>query len=370
MGEGDLLRDGRGRVVRYLRISITDRCNLRCRYCMPPGGVPYLSPGRVLGYEQIVDLAGLLVSRGVDKIRVTGGEPLVRRGVGDLFAMLGGVPLRELTLTTNGLLLEEHAQELARAGVRRVNVSLDSLRPDRYREITGTDGLQRVLGGIHRAKELGMGVKINTVVMEGVNRGEAADLLRFAMERSCHVRFIELMPHAHNAHLHRALYVPAGEVLRSLRRALPVEELDRDAGAGGSSTERMYRVRGTRATFGLISPLSRHFCDRCDKIRITPEGGLKVCLFGDAISLREGLRRYREGEGPGPLMGTVSAALACKRACHDLACGSAPSRTGVPLGKAADAAPGGTADAGAAPGTAEDSGAGRGAGLVMHRTGG
>jgi cyclic pyranopterin phosphate synthase len=323
---------------------------------MPPGGVPLLPPGRILGYEQILDLAGLLASRGIEKIRVTGGEPLVCRGIVDLFAGLGGLPLRELTLTTNGLLLEEYASDLAGAGVRRVNVSLDSLRPDRYREITGADGLGRVVRGIERAGELGMGVKLNTVVMEGCNRDEAERLLRFAMERSCHVRFIEVMPHAHNARIHRGLYVPVGQVLRDLRRALPVEELEQGADAGGSSTERLYRVGGTSATFGLISPLSRHFCARCDKIRITPEGGLKTCLFGEATSLREGLRRYRAGEGAGLLLETVAAALARKPAHHDLIRGSGNVRS--------------TSRAGNAPAPGEERNPSRGAGLVMHRTGG
>ena len=346
MGEAaTTLRDGRGRKVRYLRISITDRCNLRCLYCMPPDRVTPLRHDRILSYEQILDLADLLIPRGIDKIRLTGGEPLVRRGALDLFARLGERPLRELTLTTNGMLLEECAGGLAEAGVRRVNVSLDSLRSDRYREITGSDELRRVIRGIDRARELGMAVKLNTVVMENKNRDEVGDLLRFAVERSCHVRFIEVMPHVHNALVHRRLYVPMQAVLDDLRRILPVDEMDPGEAGDGSSTERVYRVRGTSATFGLISPLSRHFCGRCDKIRITPDGGLKACLFQEGVSLREGLDAYRSGGGAGILLGTVAAALARKPSRHTL----------VPT---------------AASWTPESGHPSRGPDLVMHQTGG
>jgi cyclic pyranopterin phosphate synthase len=272
-----------------------------------------------LSYEQILDTVDLLIPRGVRKVRITGGEPLVRRGVLGLFRRLGDRPLQELTLTTNGILLEKHAEALLEAGVHRVNVSLDSLRPGRYREITGGDELHRVLRGIDRARELGMVVKLNTVVMRGMNLDEVANLLEFGMDKGCHVRFIEIMPHAHNALMHRRLFVPMQEVLGILRGELHIEELQPDQAGNGSSTEWLYRVEDGPGTFGLISPLSRHFCGRCDKIRITAEGRLKTCLFQEGVSLRETLAAYRCGDGGRMLLGIVEEALARKPAGHRLA---------------------------------------------------
>jgi cyclic pyranopterin phosphate synthase len=289
-----VLSDGCGRVIDYLRVSVTDRCNSRCLYCMPKEGVPFLPPSRILRYEEILLLADVFLGLGIKKIRITGGEPLIRKNVLFLLEELGKKRgLRELVLTTNGLTLGEHALALKRAGVKRVNVSLDTLRRETFRSITGQDGLEQVLAGIREARNAGLDVKINVVVMRGINDGEFRDFVAFGIGRGIPVRFIELMPQRYNGGFARELFVPTREILESIGGAYIIEPLGTDEGDAASG---FYEVRergsepvpasgsgrpGRSTVVGMISPLSEPFCSRCNRVRLMADGTLKACLFGE-----------------------------------------------------------------------------------------
>jgi cyclic pyranopterin phosphate synthase len=296
VGENDArgeLRDGFDRVIDYLRVSVTDRCNSRCFYCMPAEGVPFIPPDRILRYEEILLLADVFLGLGVKKIRITGGEPLVRRNILFLLGELGRKKgLRELVLTTNGLALGEHAGALKRAGVARVNVSLDTLKGETFRSITGRDGLGRVLSGIDAARDAGLGVKINVVVMKGVNDGEVRDFVAFGIEKGLAVRFIELMPQRYNRGFARELFVSTGKIRESLEAGYRLKPLGTDAGDAASGLYEATELRpgpasaGVRCVHrgtmvGMISPLSDPFCRRCNRVRLTADGTLKSCLFGE-----------------------------------------------------------------------------------------
>lgn len=278
--------DSSGRNIDYLRVSVTDRCNLRCLYCMPPEGVPKMLHGEILSYEEIRSVVRAAAELGIGKIRLTGGEPLVRTDLHRLVGMLSQIEgIRELSLTTNGTLLKKWAQELRRAGLSRINVSLDTLRADRFQYITRWGTLKDVLEGIRAAKETGFEpVKINTVVMRGTNDDELLDFAGMTYEEGCHVRFIELMPFRGTAE-----FVPSTE-LRQLIGALG--KLEPCASVTGNGPATYYRLAGARGTIGFINPLSDlSFCSRCNRIRLTPDGKLRPCLLGeDEIDLKGALR--------------------------------------------------------------------------------
>ena len=289
------LIDAYGRRIDYLRLSVTDRCNLRCTYCMPPAGVPKLHHGDVLGYEELLRVARAAVGLGIRKIRVTGGEPLVRRGLVGFLARLAALPgLRELVLTTNGLLLEELALPLRQAGVARLNVSLDSLRPETFAAVTRGGDLGRVLAGIEAAGEAGFPpVKINTVVMRGVNDDEVADFAALTLERPWTVRFIEYMPTMRESGWER-LAVSGAEVLARVAARWPLLPEDAPEMAGPA---RNFRITGARGAIGIITPVSGHFCGGCNRVRVTAAGLARGCLFGDGggIDLKPWLRRTDDG---------------------------------------------------------------------------
>lgn len=275
------MRDTWGREIDYLRISLTDFCNLRCVYCMPPEGVQRREHHEILSFEEIEEIAREAVSMGVRKIRLTGGEPLVRRGMLSLCRALRRIPaLRELTLTTNGLLLPEMAAELKAAGVDRVNVSLDTLVPEKFCYITRGGSLERALAGIQAAKRAGLTpLKLNCVLIGGFNDGEIPALAALTEEEPIEVRFIELMPIGRAAAFAPEAYLPCETVLERLPRLEP-------AGPDGGPAER-FRLPGAAGTVGLIRPLSRCFCARCNRIRLTADGCLKPCLHSrEEISLR------------------------------------------------------------------------------------
>lgn len=277
------MRDCLGRTVDYLRLSVTDLCNYRCRYCMPAQGVRKRSHGEILRVEEYVEIAEAAARCGITKVRLTGGEPLVRRGVLDICQKISAIPgVEELCLTTNGSLLPEFAVPLREAGVNRLNISLDTLRPDRFRAITRGGELDRVLDGIAAAQTAGFtGLKLNAVLMGGVNDDEAGDFLALTVDRPWEVRFIELMPMGPCANWDTGRFLPCGEVLR---RFPELEPLDTQGVA------RRYRLPGAKGTVGLISPLSHGFCSRCRRIRVTADGRLKSCLHSrEEIPLR-GLR--------------------------------------------------------------------------------
>lgn len=270
------MEDLQGRTIEYLRLSVTDRCNCRCLYCMEPQGVPMLSHSAVLRYEELADIARAAVRCGVRKIRLTGGEPLVRRGLPQLCRMLRAIPgVEELALTTNGLLLPRLAAELRAAGVDRLNISLDSLDPEVYRRLTRGASLDDALAGLDAARDAGFtGTKLNTVLIGGVNDGEIAALAALSRTRPeiAAVRFIELMPMGPCAHWPAARFLPADAVLA----ALPDLRF-----AGQDGVAECYRAPdGT--TVGLIRPLSHKFCTGCSRIRVTSDGMLKPCLHSAA----------------------------------------------------------------------------------------
>ncbi len=272
--------DGEGRRIEYLRLSVTDRCNCRCAYCMPEGGVPMLAHSDILSFEELACVVRAAAELGVRKVRLTGGEPLARRGVVDLVGMVAAVPgIEEVAMTTNATLLAPVAESLREAGLTRLNVSLDSLRPGRYAQITRGGRLDDALAGIAAAREAGFtGTKINCVLMGGVNDDELADVAALARNEAVDVRFIELMPIGPAACWPRASFVAADAVLD----ALPGLEL-----LGRDGVAELYRMPGWAGHVGLIRPMSHKFCDGCSRIRVTADGKLKPCLHSAAeINLR------------------------------------------------------------------------------------
>jgi len=281
--------DSFGRSIDYLRISVTDRCNLRCIYCMPPEGVPRMSHGAILSYEEIRAVAQAAAELGISKMRLTGGEPLVRADFPELAAILSQIEgIRELSLTTNGILLKDCALELKQAGLSRINVSLDTLKADRFSNITRLGKLEDVLAGIEAAKEAGFyPVKINTVVIRGINDDEVLDFARMTYENGWHVRFIELMPFKGVAE-----FVPSSELRQHIGLLGKLGPCPDSSGIAGSGPAMYYRLAGAKGTIGFISPLTEtSFCSRCNRMRLTPDGKLRPCLMGeDEIDLRTPLR--------------------------------------------------------------------------------
>lgn len=274
------MNDTLGRKITYLRLSVTDLCDLRCIYCMPEHGVPKRAHSEICSLEELCDMAAAAVSLGVRKVRITGGEPLVRRGVVSLCRMLRALPgLEELCLTTNGVRLPELAAPLREAGVDRLNISLDTLRPERYRSITRIGELSSVLRGLDAAEVAGFShTKLNCVLMGGVNDDEIEDFVRLTQARPLSVRFIELMPMGACAKWEKARFLPAGAVLDRVPELEP---------AGTDGVSRLYRIPGAAGTVGLIEPMSHAFCAECSRLRITADGKLKPCLHADTeIALR------------------------------------------------------------------------------------
>lgn len=267
------MKDTFKREITYLRISLTDLCNLRCVYCMPPEGVKKQEHRQILSLEEVAEIAYEAVCMGVKKIRLTGGEPLVRRGMLSLCRELKQIPgLQELALTTNGLLLPQMAAELKQAGVDRVNISLDTLDPEKYRHITRGGRLEDALAGIRAAKDAGLTpLKLNCVLIGGFNDDEIPALAALTEQEAVEVRFIELMPIGNTAGFGPEAYLPCETVLERLPQLEPVVETR-------TGVAERFRLPGAAGTVGLIRPLSRCFCDRCDRIRLTADGCLKPCL--------------------------------------------------------------------------------------------
>lgn len=299
------MRDGCGRTIDYLRLSVTDRCNYRCRYCMPAEGVTKRGHREMLSFEELLEVAEACVRCGVKKIRLTGGEPLVRRGIVDLCRMLRAIPgLEELCLTTNGSLLSELAAPLRAAGVDRLNISLDTLRPERFAQMTRLGQLSDVLDGIQAAEEAGFrDLKFDTVLIGGFNDDEIADFAALTRDHPWEMRFIELMPMGPCADWDRACFLSADTVLERL------PELEQIESCG---VARRYRLPGAKGTVGLISPVSHDFCAQCRRIRVTADGKLKGCLHSaEELPLR--------GLHGGALEAAIRRGIAQKPARHHLA---------------------------------------------------
>lgn len=301
-----MLEDGHARKIDYLRISVTDRCNLRCRYCMPREGVPQLDHLDILTYEEIMRFVRIAADAGITKVRLTGGEPLVRKGVEDLVRTLAeSYPLIDLALTTNGILLADFATGLRAAGLKRVNISIDSLNPGTYRELTRGGDLKRALQGMRAALDAGLDpVKMNVVLLKGVNDSpeEIGAFVRLALREPVYIRFIEYM--SPRGDLDESHYIPAQRVVEVMRGFGAVNESDSPVGAGPA---RYLEMAGMRGKIGLISPISSHFCLTCNRLRLTAEGKLKPCLLSRAeVDVRSLLR---SGVGDEEILGTVLTCL-------------------------------------------------------------
>jgi cyclic pyranopterin phosphate synthase len=312
------LYDSSQRPINYLRISVTDRCNLRCIYCMPPEGVNHLLHEDVLRYEEIYRVAQAAAALGMNKIRLTGGEPLVRAHLTRLVGMLSNIEgIDDISMTTNGVLLRQHADSLKAAGLDRVNISLDSLDRERFTRITRHDRQNDVLDGIAAAKESGLDpVKINMVVIRGVNDNEVIGLARRTIEDGWNVRFIEQMPIGEGKKLS---FVPTSEVMERLHT---LGELEPCLPKRGNGPAKYFRFNGASGTIGFISPITEHICFNCNRMRLTVDGKLRPCLMSDdEVDLRESLR---SGASIEELKGLIQQAVARKPRRHRLSEGVYP----------------------------------------------
>jgi cyclic pyranopterin phosphate synthase len=285
----NLLRDSFARVIDYLRISITDKCNLRCLYCMPSGGIAASRHPDILSYEEIVRIASVSAHLGVKKIRLTGGEPLVRKNIAFLISSLRSIEgVEDLSLTTNGLLLYRCADKLAGAGLNRVNVSIDSFKPERYRFITRGGDLDTVLRGIQAAECAGLTpLKINMVPIRGINDDEILDFARLTLGTEYHVRFIECMPSGLVDFWSPGKYITTDEVKKQIERIGALTPV-RTRKNGPS---KYYRLDGAKGIIGFISALTHHFCSDCNRLRLTADGKLRPCLFSETeIDLKSAMR--------------------------------------------------------------------------------
>ncbi|MEG6616852.1 GTP 3',8-cyclase MoaA [Peptococcaceae bacterium 1198_IL3148] len=283
--------DGYKRNISYLRISVTDRCNLRCVYCMPPDGVEQMSHDEVLTLEETFQLVKAATLLGIRKVRLTGGEPLVRLGIVDLVEKINSLPeIDDISMTTNGILLKKMGKDLKKAGLKRVNISLDSLQADTFQEITRNGDLKQVIAGIEEALSLGLEpVKLNTVVVRGVNLGEVVDFARWTKETPIHVRFIELMPIGTSSPWAGECFVPAQEIKEIIEGQLG--KMDDEYKLTGSGPAKYYRLSNAAGTIGFITAMSNHFCANCNRLRLTANGQLRPCLFDKReIDVKSALR--------------------------------------------------------------------------------
>jgi GTP 3',8-cyclase len=327
------LTDPFARQIRYLRVSLTDRCNYRCTYCMPEAGVDLVPRGDVLSFEELERVTRVFASLGVERLRLTGGEPTVRRGVVELVGRLAAVPgIRKVVMTTNGHLLPDLAAPLARAGLAGVNVSIDTLDPDRFRALTRRGDLARVVAGIDAAGAAGLELKLNAVALRGQNEEELADLCRFGWERGAVPRFIEHMPMAEGAVYAATAHLGAEEIRRRLAEAFGVELVAGSSPAAAGPARYWHLAGEPDRRFGIISAMTEHFCATCNRVRLTSTGDLHTCLaYDDATSLRELLRA---GAGDDEIRAAISAAVLGKRAGHEfqLSGGGGPRKYMVSIG--------------------------------------
>jgi len=322
------LSDSFQRPINYLRISVTDRCNMRCIYCMPSGGIYLLSHRDILSYEEIYTIAKAAAELGINKVRITGGEPLVRLGLPKLIQMLAHIAaIDDISLTTNGTLLGRYAAELKQAGLRRVNVSLDTLKPDKFEFITHGNNLGDVLEGIEVARSVGLNpVKLNMVVMSGINDDELLNFATKTINEGWHVRFIELMPFAGEGAITSQLstqksfrfsWEPAFISVSDMRRRLEqLGELESCLPSIGNGPAKYFRFPQATGTIGFITPVSEHFCFYCNRLRLTADGKLRLCLLAeDEIDLKQPLR---DGISSVGLKQLIEEAVASKPERHRL----------------------------------------------------
>lgn len=308
----ETLTDSFGRNHTYLRISLTERCNMRCTYCMPEEGIELRPKREMLTFEEIIRLARLFATEGVTKIRLTGGEPLIRTDIEDLVQRLGQIPgIESMAITTNALLLASKLSALRDAGVGLFNISLDTLKADRFLQITRREGLDIVLDAIDRTIEAGYEtVKVNCVVQRGFNEDELIDFVEMTKDKPVDIRFIEYMPFWGNEWEER-LFFSYSEMLSLVRSGFPQLQRLQD---GPNDVSKTYSVPGYRGRIGFITSMSEHFCASCNRLRLTADGCLKVCLFGQTeVSLRDAMR---EGASDAELLPLIQAAVGRKKAEH------------------------------------------------------
>jgi len=310
---GEALKDGFGRSIQYLRISVTDRCNFRCLYCMPVAGLEWLPKSQILSYEEITAVVAQLSPLGLRRLRITGGEPTIRPDLHRLIGMLRAVPgIEDISLSTNGVRLAELASQLKDAGLDRVNISVDSLRPARIREISRRNLEFNPVAAADAAQHAGLApIKINMVVMRGINDDEVADLARLTIDRPWHVRFIELMPVGDLREATWDRVVPSEEILRTVSAVAPLEPVTDPVRGNGPAS--YFRFDNAAGSVGIITPMTHTYCGSCNRVRLTADGRLRTCLFGDAETdlrtpLRDGL----------PLEPFFRAALSTKPKEHHL----------------------------------------------------
>lgn len=329
------LVDTFSRTISYLRLSLTDRCNLRCVYCMPvddKGGLQVLEHADLLSYEELFRIVRLVVAMGMNKLRLTGGEPLVRKGVMAFIADLARIDgLDEIRVTTNGVLLHEKAKGLHDAGIRKLNISLDTLRAERFKEIAGVDRFDQVWQGIETAEKLGFDIKLNMVAMKGVNDDEFVDFARLAVDRSFQVRFIEFMPVGKNSSWNKASYISSDELKKLIGTLGTLEPLPGSRMDGPARVYSLKTADGAQGKIGFISPISHHFCDTCNRLRLTSAGTLRACLLHDREADLKTL--LRQGGTDDEIRDLVRKTILDKPKGHTLAedqakCGGQMSRIG------------------------------------------
>ncbi len=310
------MNDPHGRNIDYLRISITDRCNLRCIYCMPSEGVNALSHSDILSYDEIVRVVRIAAPLGIRKVRITGGEPLARKGVPGLISSLKAINgIENLSLTTNGVLLEKYAEELTAAGLDRVNVSIDSMLPEKYKEITRGGSLQMVIKGIRKAERVGLSpVKINMVPIRGFNEDEIEDFARLTFKNSYQIRFIEFMPIGARENWSSEKYIPIDEIKSIVEKEGELTPVKMRK----SGPARYFRFDGAQGVVGFINAVTHEFCSECNRIRLTSEGKLRPCLFSDKeVDLKEALRN---GASDTDIKSLIEHAIEVKPEKHNISC--------------------------------------------------
>ena len=303
------------RRINYLRLSVTDRCNLRCMYCMPEEGIPFLPHGDILTYEEMLRLVKISTRCGIRKVRLTGGEPLARKGFINFLERLSDIDaLDEITLTTNAVLLKEYAADIMDCGICRINISLDSLNPERFFHITGRDQFDRVWEGIQEAERMGFNpIKINVVAIKGVNDDEILDFARLTREKPYHVRFIELMPVGKENMWSVDKFISTEEIFKRIQTLGALKPIVSNPLDGPADR---FVLDGGKGEIGFIGALSQHFCDSCNRLRLTAEGQLRSCLFSDQeIDMKTPLREGREDDY---LVNLIGYAIENKPAEHGL----------------------------------------------------
>lgn len=301
------------RIINYLRLSVTDRCNLRCIYCMPETGVDFIPHREILTYEEMFHLVRLCSRRGIRKVRLTGGEPLVRKGFIHFLKKICEIEaLEEIALTTNGVLLKSLAAEIKECGICRINVSLDTLKAERFHQITGRDYFDQVQEGIEEAERLGFNpIKINVVAMKGINDDEIIDFARLTLEKPYHVRFIELMPIGNKNIWNTDRFISTEEILKQIQTMGALHPRGHNPLDGPAER---YSLEGAKGEVGLIGALSNHFCENCNRLRLTAEGHLRGCLFSDRETDMK--TPLREGRGDDHLLDLIQQTIKNKPKDH------------------------------------------------------